>query len=103
MIHNARVEDEHVFSKRLMHYRLRWCALFLMIFVIFGCYFCYDNPSELEEKIQESFQVSQTQYSLLYSAYSMPNMIVPVCGGLVLGKIGKGWGLFIFSTIITIG
>ena len=33
----------------------------------------------------------------------MPNMIVPVCGGLVLGKIGKGWGLFIFSAIITIG
>lgn len=33
----------------------------------------------------------------------MPNMIVPVCGGLILSRIGKGWGLFIFSTIITLG
>lgn len=33
----------------------------------------------------------------------MPNIIVPVCGGLIITKIGKGWGLFIFSSIITIG
>lgn len=30
-------------------------------------------------------------------------MIVPVCGGLILTKIGKGWGLLIFSLIITLG
>ena len=33
----------------------------------------------------------------------MPNMIVPVCGGLILGRIGRGWGLLIFSFIITLG
>ena len=44
-------ENEDVFRKKLMHFRCRWCALFLMVFVIFGSYFCYDNPSELEEKI----------------------------------------------------
>lgn len=30
-------------------------------------------------------------------------MIVPVCGGLILSRIGKDWTLFIFSAIITIG
>lgn len=30
-------------------------------------------------------------------------MIVPVCGGMILSKIGKGWGLLIFSLIITVG
>ena len=103
MIHDARVDDEETFKKKLKHYRQRWCALSLMVFVIFGSYFCYDNPSELQVRIQEKFGVSQTQYSLLYSSYSLPNMIVPVCGGLILSKIGKGWGLFMFSSIITIG
>lgn len=51
MIHDARVEDEESFKMKLMHYKSRWYALFLMVFVIFGCYFCYDNPSELEERI----------------------------------------------------
>lgn len=86
-----------------MYVKSRWYALTLMVFVIFGCYFCYDNPSELEARIEKEFDVSQTQYSLLYSSYSLPNMIVPVCGGLILSKIGKGWGLFIFSLIITLG
>ena len=74
-----------------------------MVFVIFGSYFCYDNPSELQLKIQEKFGISQTEYSMLYSSYSLPNMIVPLFGGLILIKIGKGWGLTIFSAIITIG
>lgn len=40
---------------------------------------------------------------MLYSSYSFPNMIIPVCGGLILSRIGKDWTLFIFSAIITIG
>lgn len=41
-----------------MYVNKRWYALALMVFVIFGSYFCYDNPSELEDKIQEQFNVS---------------------------------------------
>lgn len=58
MIHDARVDDEEIFKLKLKHYRQRWCALFLMVFVIFGSYFCYDNPSELQVRIQEKFGVS---------------------------------------------
>ena len=103
MIHNARILDYDIFRKKLMHYNARWYALAIIVFVLFGSYYCYDNPSELEERIQNKFSVSQTQYSLLYSSYSLPNMIIPVCGGMMIGKIGKHWGLVIFSVIITLG
>lgn len=102
-MHNARVQDYEVFRQKLKHINARWYALFLMIFTIFGSYYCYDNPSELEERIQEKFGISQTQYSLLYSSYSLPNMIIPVCGGMIIGKIGRAWGLIMFSVIITLG
>ena len=57
----------------------------------------------MERRIEAQFGVTQTQYSMLYSSYSFPNMIVPICGGLILNTIGKGCGLFFFSTTITVG
>lgn len=86
-----------------MHVKSRWYALFLMVFILFGSYFCYDNPTELEDMIEQKFDVSQTQYSLLYTSYSLPNMVIPVCGGIILSKIGRSNGLILFSLIITIG
>ena len=58
MIYNDRIEHEETFSNRLMYVNKRWYALTLMVFTIFGSYFCYDNPSLLEEKIQKKFNVS---------------------------------------------
>lgn len=40
--------DENAFKQLLMHTHKRWWALFLLSLTIFGAYFCYDNPSELE-------------------------------------------------------
>ena len=40
---------------------------------------------------------------MLYTVYSMPNMILPIFGGLFLDKIGIRSGLLLFTTILTIG
>jgi len=40
---------------------------------------------------------------MLYTVYSMPNMILPIFGGLFLDKIGIRSGLLLFTSILTIG
>jgi MFS family permease len=42
-------------------------------------------------------------YSLLYTVYSLPNMVLPIFGGIFLDKIGIRSGLLLFTFILTIG
>lgn len=74
------------------------CCFFLL-----GSYFCYDIPGVLEKEVETEFGVSATQWSLLYTVYSMPNMVLPFFGGLMLDSIGYEVGLIVFTTVLTIG
>jgi nitrate/nitrite transporter NarK len=40
---------------------------------------------------------------LFYSVYSLPNIVLPLFGGLLIDKLGIRVGLFLFSSIIAIG
>jgi len=44
-----------------------------------------------------------THYSLLYTVYSLPNMILPILGGIFLDKIGIRTGLVLFAFILSVG
>jgi MFS family permease len=47
--------------------------------------------------------LSSVQYNLLYSVYSMPNMILPLMGGLLMDKIGYRKVFFAASAVLTVG
>jgi len=47
--------------------------------------------------------MDSTHFSLLYTVYSIPNMVLPILGGVFLDKIGVRLGLIIFSFILTLG
>jgi len=81
----------------------RWCMLFMACRFLLGSYFCYDNPGPLETQLEEDFHIDSTQYSLLYTVYSMPNMVLPIFGGLFLDRIGIRAGLLLFTCILTVG
>lgn len=83
--------------------KYRWVALFLCLSIIMGPYFAIDNPAELEYYIELTYGVSTKKYALLYSLYALPNMILPLFGGIVLDKIGLHMGLLITSTFVTVG
>jgi len=69
-----------------------------------GNYYCYDYPACLEIYFErEPYNLTQKQVNLMYSVYSFPNMILPLFGGILLDKIGIRAGLFIFTTIMTLG
>ena len=91
-------------DKKLLHkFTKRWVALVLICLIAVGGYFCYDYPACLQYQIMSIFDIDVTTYSLLYSIYSFPNMILPFCGGKIIDKLGKGNGLIITLAILTAG
>ena len=81
----------------------RWCMLFMACCFLLGSYFCYDNPGPIETQLEEDYHLDSTQYSYLYTVYSMPNMVLPIFGGLFLDKIGIRAGLILFTCVLTLG
>jgi MFS family permease len=57
----------------------------------------------VQQRIEELFGISSTIYSLLYSFYSLPNIIVPMIAGMMLKKIGNGKGLVVCSIFVVFG
>ena len=81
----------------------RWCMLIMACCFMIGSCFCYDNPGPLETQLEKDFNVDSTTYSLLYTVYSLPNMVLPIFGGLFLDRIGIRSGLLLFTFILTLG
>jgi MFS family permease len=93
-------------SKEDLDYKkssVRWCMLFMACFFIFGSNFCYDSPGPLETNLEEQFKIDSAHFSLLYTVYSLPNMVLPVLGGVLLDSIGVRSGLIVFCCILTAG
>jgi len=40
---------------------------------------------------------------MMYTIYSLPNMVLPLAGGIFLDKIGVRIGLLLFTLVLTIG
>jgi hypothetical protein len=68
----------------------RWRYLMLAFACAFltGSYFCYDNPGVIENTYEKTTGTSQTTFSLLYTVYSYPNIVLPIFGGIFLDMIG---------------
>ena len=47
--------------------------------------------------------MDSSHYSLLYTVYSLPNMVLPIFGGIFLDKIGIRTGLVLFCFILSVG
>ena len=69
----------------------RWIVLILACWSMFGSYYCFDNPAALSNQFQDAdgeYHLSSLQFNLLYSVYSIPNVILPLFGGVLVDKIG---------------
>ncbi|XP_008473884.1 major facilitator superfamily domain-containing protein 1 [Diaphorina citri] len=82
----------------------RVLALLLMCLLGFGSYFCYDNPSSLEEHFTTDMHLTNAQYMNLYSWYSWPNVICCFIGGFLIDRVfGIRMGSTIYSVLVVIG
>ena len=63
-------------------------------------YYLFDLPQALSTPLYEQMGVTPDQTLLLYTAYSLPNTVLPFFGGVLVSKIGDSWGVFIMSMFI---
>jgi len=69
-----------------------------------GSYFSFDNPAPLKNDLLEPpYSLSESQWSALYSIYSLPNMILPLIGGIFIDKVGVRLALIGFASVLTLG
>ena len=52
----------------------RWLILFMISMVLFGSYYVYDAVTPINDYIQQSMNIDNSQYGLLFTLYSLPNL-----------------------------
>ena len=65
--------------------KLRWLVLVMMGLVVFGVYYAYDSVVPVADYIISELGVTRAQYGLLFSYYSLPNLLMVLLGGILLG------------------
>lgn len=69
-----------------------------------GSYFCYDNPGALQDNFKNDLGMSTSQFVMLYSIYSWPNVVLCFIGGFLLDRVfGIRFGTIIYMFILLIG
>lgn len=74
--------------------------------MMIGNYYCYDIPAALHTQMDDYFgnpNDFETYFSLLYTLYSVPNIILPFFGGYFVDVLGSRLCLIIFSCLISAG
>ena len=81
----------------------RWLVLFLLNLTLAGDYFCYDNPQALQSYLQQDLNIDAAKYSLLYSVYSLPNIILPLVAGRMIDFFGVRIATIFYASLILLG
>ena len=73
--------------------------------MMIGNYYCFDNPAALHNSLANLMPATnfETNYALLYTVYSIPNIILPFFGGYIVDYFGAPLTLIIFSVFILAG
>lgn len=94
---STKTRDKAYYSK------CRWFMLVLIILYVFGPYYIWANPAQLQIPLMKRFKMNQTSYSIIYAFYSLPNMCIPIFNAMVIERVGLGWGLVVTTGGIFIG
>jgi MFS family permease len=75
--------------------------------MVIGNFYVYDTPSALKEQLESRFIRAGSSkdnfeylFGLLYSAYSVPNILLPFLGGTFVDRVGTSTALVLFSALI---
>lgn len=97
------LDRSEAYLSKTMKKKYRWLMLFFANTVLVGSYFCYDYPAFLEVQIEEYFNITADKYSLLYSCYSIPNIVLPLFAGVLYDKYGASKVILVCSFFIMLG
>jgi MFS family permease len=86
-------------SRRLYRYIVLAC----IAFICFGSYFSLDEIQPLGKSLESHLGISKEKFGLLYSVYSLPNIIVVFFGGMLGDRIGLRLAGMIFASLVFTG
>lgn len=72
-------------------------------------YYCLDNPSALHDALKHHFSKDFSEkrfehyFSLMYSVYALPNIVLPFFGGLLIDRFGYRWMNMVFGLFLVLG
>ena len=87
----------------------RWLALLLMSLLLLGSYYTYDNPAALHDQLADHFsgQMGKDQFeysfNLMYTVYSLPNIVLPFFGGYFVDRLGARRMNVVFACCTLLG
>jgi len=81
----------------------RWTVFLILSCCMFAYYYTYDIPVALQEQLQEEYDINNVQYTLLFSAYSWPNVVIPILVGILTDKIGVNPVIVVVFTMAVVG
>jgi len=90
------------FSRR-SHTQLRWVMLLLAALASTSMTYCPLIPVALETAFTNGLGIDNLQYNAIFSAYSLPNMVLPLLGGVFIDYIGVTKSLMMFCALLFIG
>ena len=84
--------------------RLVWLGLPFIGSLQFATYICYYNPQPLQTALlDDPLYLTSSEYNLLFSAFSFPNIFLSLIGGYIIDKKGLKFSLFLYSTLLLLG
>lgn len=99
----APAETQSILQRPLRETGWRWIALILMNLLVLGDFISIDNPQPLQSQMEKILGIDSEEYSMLYSVWALPSIIIPFFGGYLTDKLGVRPALLIFSSALTIG
>ena len=86
--------------------KTRWLILTLTCTVMTASYYSFDIPSALHQQLQDYMPQSsnfERNFNLLYTVYSIPNVVLPLFGGNFVDRFGAPACLFSFASLVCCG
>ncbi len=75
--------------------------------LLLGNYYCYDIPGALTTQLQEYLNLPYNEWQIkmnsFYTAYSAPNLVMPLIGGLLIDSLGSTRMLLTFALVMVSG
>ena len=86
----------------------RWKILALCCILMGGNHYCCDQPASLYQQFSDHMNDSnsstfETYFNLLYTCYSIPNIVLPLFGGGLVDQHGAWRSLILFCFCMVIG
>ncbi|CAD8099178.1 unnamed protein product [Paramecium sonneborni] len=84
----SKVSNEEMNEDEYENSRLKYIIMMLACLLMFENNYSFDNPQALQKQLTKDLDISITNYNLLYSAFSFPNIFLTSIRGLIIDFLG---------------